>query len=742
MRLLLPFVLAVVVSTVASGQRWPTTDWVVRSEDGRPLTGERLRGAGLYSRQLVGASHWFQGMGYRAPAMVRVGEGGSGPLGPYLALMKADSVTVRADGGTEADLGAVYQRENWSEDPFEAAFYSVYELFSPARRFKLSGHPGAWQGRSPLEVTFGAAPTHELFHAVQGAYLPWRGVPTERACEGRGAPLDWIVEGTATAVMFRWIEHTTGRPATHTYRDPSRMSWARYFDHSLHRPAHPDRGYVDRVAWNCGYPSWWFWHAAGEMLGQTPDQKTAYFQHIFEGRHSWADFGLRNVEDGLRRAARAYSAPARYDGGLYEIFPAFIAEYADDVRFYESPEEVSLRGGSEVIHREGQILPLAAQAFEVRVNVADDMPAGQAARVRITLPPQPGREVLHLVEGARLIPRPSTPEAPYEVELAVRQDTTLLIRVANVAEDGPASWRARYRLRLEIGGFYGASASVSDVPGIPPGFTVLSGPPSLLGCQGSDRGGSVFDLITADEAVADVRHTADAAMGAAEAALRRMETRGRGGQAQAMREAIEQARAEAEGEIVAEEGEARARTRGRSRLEATFVGQTADGTPCQILLHATLNGERGGFQTISTAHEPDPDDDHPVGIDLVTFLVGDELAAMAEEPFEICMMTEAEQRDAARGPCPTVCSVGTLSLERARQNHVQGLFRADVVAVDANASTSDGCPAVLRRPLVFTFNVASANEGDDGEVLRSMSDEMLRLLGATEREIDAVRIVD
>lgn len=67
-----------------------------------------------------------------------------------------------------------------------------------------------------------------------------------------------------------------------------------------------------------------------------------------------------------------------------------------------------------------------------------------------------------------------------------------------------------------------------------------------------------------------------------------------------------------------------------------------------------------------------------------------------------------------------------------------GTLRIDVVR-DGAGQDARGCPVVDRRELMVSFNITSANAGQDTEMFRSLSDEMLRQMGYSQEDIDAVR---
>ena len=113
---------------------------------------------------------------------------------------------------------------------------------------------------------------------------------------------------------------------------------------------------------------------------------------------------------------------------------------------------------------------------------------GRSVPFRVTVESDEERDQLHLIEGQRVIQQPLADVDPYEVVVPVRRDTTFLIRLANVAEDAAATETAGFTIRFEVGGFYGETAA-GDVPevDIPPGFSVMSGPPETGGVQRRPR---------------------------------------------------------------------------------------------------------------------------------------------------------------------------------------------------------------------------------------------------------------
>ncbi|GAB5537242.1 MAG: hypothetical protein Rubg2KO_34910 [Rubricoccaceae bacterium] len=750
-------------------QSW-STSWHVVSEDGSELAGARATHGQAFGEMLEQSSAWFRAMGFRAPDMERSPESASS----FLARVKDDAEAISSSNSWDP-----------SRDP------------DPHNRMFLTGNLGMTSPDTPIERLMWASPVHEIFHAVQNAYPTYisgafssdnlRRLPACIPESNRSAPGSdsyanaWFTEGTSGAVQVRWLERA-GRPYTHHYQNPSHASWVRYFDQQLHNPNLPASHRVgawregERAAgrsWRCGYGTWWFWHAVGEMLAEESGQEVGYLHYILKSSASWDDAGLAAVDDGLKEAARVFDSSYRYDEGLYEIYPAFIAEYADDETFYHQPDAVALRGRSEVKWRDDVIAPVATKAFEVRINVDDN--ATESSRFTVTLDPQDNRDQLHLIAGQTVYRQGDAlaDEDPYTFTLPVLRDTTILVRLANVAKEAADTDGTPFSIRFELGGFYGAPASgpyVAPDVDIPPGFNVMSGPPELVGCQSGPEGGSVFDLISAAEAVGDIRRAEgnanqmfsdmDEALEDGElpipgatpqqrAAMKRMIESGAISEAQLaeMRAAIAEAQMEMrqnEPDIDEARAEMAREYQNRSRLIANFVGKAA-GKTCQIFLTAGLQGEEGGAQQLSVADDSDLPDDAPlaVGIDNVGYLVGDSQAEMmqamgAEDSFSVCMMTPEEQARDQRSACPRGCSGGSLVLEEASQGHAKGTLRVDLIR-QLDGGPNATCPRIDRRELVVGFNITSANAGQDADIFRGISDEMFRLMGVDPAGIDLFR---
>ena len=129
-----------------------------------------------------------------------------------------------------------------------------------------------------------------------------------------------------------------------------------------------------------------------------------------------------------------------------------------------------------------------------------------------------------------------------------------------------------------------------------------------------------------------------------------------------------------------------------------------------------------------------------VGISNVGWLKGSwQDMARDEHPFNVCMMTPREQAAERQSQCPVVCSGGALVLDEASQGRAKGTLRVDLVRT---LPSEQGCPRVDRRELVVGFNIASANSGQDADMMRGISDETLRAMGMDQAQIDAIRQFD
>jgi len=154
------------------------------------------------------------------------------------------------------------------------------------REFFTLGEPGQTHEDPEFRRLAGntLTPIHELFHAVQFAYLP------------SGVFHQWIVEGTADAALKAYGDHEDP--------DVAAPITGRRFDRPLHRPdpAHE------------AYGTWWFWRELGRKLGSEHD--LAYLHRLFQ-----EDLVSGEGIPGLDRFLA-------HRGGLHQVFPRILRNAA------------------------------------------------------------------------------------------------------------------------------------------------------------------------------------------------------------------------------------------------------------------------------------------------------------------------------------------------------------------------------------------------------------------------------
>ena len=771
-RLFFAAALALLLSRPAAAQ-WPTNDWVVE-EDLDTEIAEAVGGGGLgwgtaemvrqtgtwFDRTVIaekhrgmlgGASRWFESLGFGPPHQ------------------------MTEDGNTRVQSGEAYLAYlKPSEEEISSTYYA-------SGKMALTTHPGFLRPDSPMWTLMEASAVHELFHAVQTGAAPTAsdyasGLP---GCGEDVSTVDWLIEGSASAVQIAWLEGQVGR-YMHPFVAPGRAAWVRTFDNPLHRPTLPaayqpgSPGHAAEraagISWRCEYGTWYFWYAVGEMLAREDHEQVAYLRHIFEQGGAWDEGGLANVDAGLRQAAEAIGSIAPYRNGLYDLYPEFIAQYLTKERFYENLEEVELEAPDlfETTDADsgGPLEPISMRGWKVRValpQISGSQP--YTVRFEVEAPTEAARDALHLIVDDDVAGRPVDPTAPFaHVERidAADGEAEFLVRVANVAEAAAETTPTPFTLRIEVEGFYGDEVASGDAGAggeLPPGFAIRG--PAAWTCQGGADARALFDLMTPDELGRDVdralpemaRDMSDM-MDNLEIAIQRLE---RQGQAAGMSsEQIAEMRRQMEAEIERAQAEAqpdidRAADEMRSRrvteLLATFVGQNG-GEECQVTLSATLTGREGGAQIIPGAVESDryPDDEAPgFGIAVfpeafLTMMRANMTAALQfateagpgaipagfgamEDPYDgwsICTMTDEERRSArastASGCPPVLCTAGQLVLEQAEQGQIAGSFQFEALKWPEESTGRCRVPSG-RETIVGHFNVASTDDGYDDNSL-------------------------
>lgn len=508
---------------------WPTTSWAIKNTTQMTL----LEGFEEKHRAILEyGSRWFASMSFKAPFQVNdqgrfVFTGGE----KYLAYLNKDPSNP---GSSYSSKGNMY----------------------------LSIHPGFLNPSTPNDRVYQGAAIHELFHSIQAAYPAYQSYATRpdlpgppRCDEGERANA-WLTEGTASAVQIMYLERAHGETWNHPFRGPSYIRWVRAFDQPLdwgwipaqHSLSLPDG--VAQHAWQCSYGTWYFWYAVGNMLGSTnvqDNRRVAYLKHIFEQTGPWAGTGLEMVDAGLKQAAEELNALQSYRGGLYALYPQFVAQYLDRDVFYEKIKNITLPVPSVYethIDIDNALEPLSTRAWRIRVQMPpglNDVPT--TVRFALNSDDPAIKDALHLIIDSRVVTRPLDPSVPYSQLRRVHPHLLdeeggidYLVRVANVARNAVLTNEATFTLKVEVEGFYGSAAPepdytpvtepdsppppllkadqpaplITETPpltplprkpeeqtllSIPPGFQI-TGPDSQWSCEGSDDARASYAIYT------------------------------------------------------------------------------------------------------------------------------------------------------------------------------------------------------------------------------------------------------
>lgn len=694
------------------------TGWTLL-QNGTSVPRQNQRGTAAHAirAELEGGTAWLRRLGFRAPDVHPHTDG------TYKAMMVADAEVDRRTG---TEVIAAYR---WSDGLLTGEPTRALWL----RRSALDSIEVAGDGRLLDMTPTGdgedlASAVHEVFHGVQAAYRD----PDDNA------ETEWIWEGMAEAVMHEWMR-TQGRPYE-----------LRETDYSDALSVSADDGY-DREH---------FWLSVGELLD--PDDRIGYLRHVLATEGRWGRTPLPTLDAGLRRAAEAADAITPYRGGLYDLYPQVIAQHTTPDHF-ASVTAVEV-GTPDVATARHTLDPLASVAFHVKVDVDESEVDYRGVPVRLTLDVQgrtPGagdpdpRDAVHLIEGPGVVGRPALPETPYTHVVQIYSDTTLFVRVANVAERPAQTASVPYVLRIESEGYYGDEIDAEGIAApLPPGFNVRG--PGPWACRGTTDARAYFDLMTPDEMGRDVERLvpemgkdfADM-MDQMEIAMQRAERMGR--QTGMSRAQLDELRERAEAEIARAQAQhqgeidaaaADVRSQNTTQILGTFVGQ-GDGGECQMTLTAILSGREGGAQIIPGAVDPDryPDDEAP-GFEIRVFPqatlqfmrsmtvramegpIDEDAITQSAGPLEgwdVCTMTDEERsraRQAAIGTeCPAVtCTAGQLVFEEAAQGRIAGSFEFEVVKWPREHTRGCRVPEA-RGTVAGHFNVASTDDGYDDNSL-------------------------
>ena len=404
--LVLFFVTAVAVHAQSA---WPTPEWRVACLPA--LEAEYLAGGetqacdlqipDLYRGQLEQTVREIAGrlaaVGYRSPALRQAD-------GRYLAVFTADHASYICQGRQGcyilADGGGVATDPRTGEE-IEVLDRLLYLPYLSNQRLSVA---------------------HELFHAVQAAYLP----PSVFDGSGQGTNgMGWITEGTAEAIG---ILLSSEQPVARSYSQP------------LHRPGSVLGEYRTAEFWL---------FVARRMRGLGA---LSAFEPLLARLEGGAD-GLDEVDAVLRDTE---------PGGLPGTFRAFIAQEADTPAFFDAVRQAHVRGALPIEETvSGSVRAMAADATALTVTV----PAG-ATSARLSIELDTAEDLALVVDGevveSGVFGRPVGPG-----------EHDLFVRVVNAAETPSASRDQTYTLRVAVtepagcdSGFGAAFAVSGDGPAV------------------------------------------------------------------------------------------------------------------------------------------------------------------------------------------------------------------------------------------------------------------------------------
>ncbi len=179
------------VSSPPKPSHWPITNFVLVSKNNVPISPSLVF---EYADVISSTMAWYQELGFRAPALTSstgVPANSVYPPAPYPPTMPYYTIVMSATVGQPKDLAAYNQ---------QSRTITVY--------FK--------QGATTIDSKIRrVAFAHELFHAIQYAYLNTMPAPTPH-------DLKFFIEGTAVLAQEQWFRHysETTPPDKLTVREP------------------------------------------------------------------------------------------------------------------------------------------------------------------------------------------------------------------------------------------------------------------------------------------------------------------------------------------------------------------------------------------------------------------------------------------------------------------------------------------------------------------------------------------
>ena len=272
----------------------------------------------------------------------------------------------------------------------------------------------------------------------------WHVRCTEATLAAVGAELcdDTSITGSAAVARFEleraseWLEGLGFRPPdVERHADGRYLAWISDEDQVIDE---------DKEAWGTYFPSTSrltlasnFW-----LVGRDLDVpgKIAYLTDVFEADLE-PEVGLVGLHDGLSEWA---------SGGLYEVYPEFIARHATHPGLFRSaytedrlPQPAA--GAPVTTEYSGTVQPVASHAYDVI------LPAVGSDVVGVTVTLDSPEESLHLiVDGARY--DDPGPDRNRFQTLRYHDDDadTLRVRIANVGPDPAATREAAYTLSVRL----------------------------------------------------------------------------------------------------------------------------------------------------------------------------------------------------------------------------------------------------------------------------------------------------
>lgn len=360
---------------------WVTHEWEPVCD-----VAEDCQDAGaVFAEQLQRAAQWLDGLGFREPVLER---------------------------SLRGDWRVILSRER-ADDLDALGFYQAgaRELVLHPTSYFAVGRPGeapdgSAQRRKEGDVMFVAV--HELFHAIQEAYVP----------ELHEAEHAWIFEGTADAIARAYADHVDGELAV--------LLGTRMYDEPIHRP-HPSLGTLGP------YYTWYFWRTLGQELGASDD--VAYLADLMQ-----VDLVPHAGVSGLDR----FLGPS---GGLHAVLPRVFRRMSAAGDFGEQLDWTVRSGadGAADDRLEIAVRELAARSLRLRLEPAGSHP------VVAHLAFEEDRPELHLVaDGALRNGLDVDDRNAFSYVLLGGEPQELDVLVVNVAEEAHRSQEVTATLQVRF----------------------------------------------------------------------------------------------------------------------------------------------------------------------------------------------------------------------------------------------------------------------------------------------------